>query len=215
MKEEFEFPMVPVSKKSFSKRKLVCGVGVNDAEYKTYLRVVGKTKICPYYQRWCSMIQRGYYSRFKEKSITYKDVTVCEEWNTFSTFKLWMEKQDWRGKSLDKDIIVPNNKVYSPETCAFVSSKVNNLLLNNGKLRGKHKQGVSFRESRGKFRADCSNGTGSGFLGEFTTEQLAYEAYVTYKHALILKVANKQEDIRIKNGLTSHANILLATLKEG
>lgn len=213
MKEEFEFPMIPASKRSNTLIKLVCGVGVNDAWYITQPLVEGKRYRCPYYIRWQSMIERGYSPRFKEKYPTYKDVTVCEEWHTFSNFRSWMEGQDWVGKQLDKDIIVPNNKVYSPETCAFVSSKVNNLLTDCGKSRGRYKQGVYME--KGKFRACCNNGmVKRKFLGYYPTEQLAYEAYVTYKHALILKVADEQEDIRVKNGLLLHADILLKTLDE-
>lgn len=30
---------------------------------------------------------------------------MADEWNTFSNFKNWMEKQNWEDKQLDKDII--------------------------------------------------------------------------------------------------------------
>lgn len=211
--DEFEFPMVTASKSSLSRRKLVYGVGVNDACYITQPLIEGKRYRCPYYEKWQSMIERGYSPRFKEKCPTYKDVTVCEEWHTFSNFRSWMEKQDWKGKYLDKDIISPTNKVYSPETCVFVSSKVNNLLTDRGNSRGRYKQGVNME--KGKLRASCSNGIGKKkFLGYFPTEQLAYEAYVTYKHTLILRVASEQEDERVKNGLLLHADILLKTLDE-
>ena len=208
--EEFEFPMIPSKR---NRRKLAYGVGVNDAWYKTQPLVEGKKYQCPYYKRWNSMIERGYSHRFKEKHPTYKDVTVCEEWHTFSNFRSWMEKQDWVGKQLDKDIILPDNKVYSPETCVFVSSKVNKLLTDSGKSRGRYKQGVYLE--RGRFRSQCNNGTRkSKNLGLFPTEQLAYEAYVNYKYTLILQVASEQEDERVKNGLLLHADILLKTLDE-
>jgi len=213
--EEFEFPMVTASKASLTKRKLIYGIGVNDAGYITQLNIEGKLKSCPYYTKWNGMIKRGYCPKYKERRPTYKDCTVCEEWLTFSNFRSWMEKQDWEEKQLDKDIIVPNNKVYSPETCAFVSCRVNSLLLDNGKSRGNYKKGVYFLEKTNNFKASCSNGNGKiKHLGTFTTEQLAYEAYVTYKHALILKVASEQEDTRVKNGLLLHANILLESLNE-
>jgi hypothetical protein len=215
MKEAFEFPMVTASKMSLTQRKLVYGVGVNDSEYKTYTRVEGKLKFCPYYSKWRSMIRRGYSTNYKQKHPTYKDVTVCKEWHTFSTFRSWMEKQDWKDKELDKDIINPDNKVYSPETCAFVSKRVNQLLTDNGKSRGKCKQGVCFYKNSGNFLAHCRDSVGKKrHLGSFPTEAQAYEAYVHYKHALILQVASEQEDERVKNGLLLHANILLESLNE-
>lgn len=161
------------------------------------------------------ILERGYCLKSKEKQPAYKDVYVCKEWHTFSNFRQWMEKQDWGDKQLDKDIIAPNNKVYSPETCVFVSGQINKLLTNSGARRGSYKQGVSFDKNKDKFLARCHNGTGTQKnLGYFTTEQQAYEAYVTYKHALILQVASEQEDERVKNGLILHAQLLLDTLNE-
>lgn len=215
MKEEFEFPMVTASKKSLSKRKLVCGVGRNNACYITQPVIEGKKIICPYYRRWMDMLKRCYSIRYLEKYPTYKNCEVCKEWHTFSNFRQWMETQDWNGKQLDKDIILPNNKLYSPDTCVFVSSQVNSLLLDCGKSKGKCKQGVCFYKNSGKFLAHCRDSVGKKrHLGTFPTEQLAYEAYVTYKHALILKVSNEQEDERVKKGLILHANILLESLNE-
>ena len=65
---------------------------------------------------------------YLERRPAYKDVVVRQEWLTFSNFKRWMEKQDWEGKQLDKDIIVLGNKVYSPETCAFVLGVTNGFI---------------------------------------------------------------------------------------
>mgnify|MGYP000185682492 CR=1 FL=1 len=213
--EEFEFPRIPASGRSLSLRKLVYGVGRNDAEYKTYIKLEGKWEFCPYYSRWLGMLRRSYSENHHEKQPTYKNCEVCKEWLTFSNFRCWMEKQDWKDKYLDKDIISPNNKVYSPETCVFVSNRVNCLLLDSGRNRGKYEQGVNFDKNSGKFRAQCNNGEGKKKnIGRFPTEQLAYEAYVHYKHALILQVASEQEDERVKNGLLLHANILLESLNE-
>ena len=78
----------------------------------------------------------------KQKNPTYKDVTCCKDWLLFSNFKRWMEQQDWEGKELDKGIIVYGNKMYSPETCAFVSRTTNSFVLENGTARGKCPLGV-------------------------------------------------------------------------
>lgn len=166
MKEEFEFPMITASKKSLAKRKLIHGIGINDAWYITQPLVEGKNYRCPYYIRWKCMLKRSYSEKDMESSPTYNGVSVCKEWHVFSTFRQWMAQQDWEGKQLDKDIILPDNKVYSPETCVFVSRNINNLLLDSGKSRGKYKQGVYL--DHGKFRASCWNGAGKNkHLGYF------------------------------------------------
>ena len=99
------------------KRKLIQGVGINDADYKI--------SDCPYYSVWVDMIRRACDDQYKTKMPTYKDVTVCEEWKRFSIFKKWMEKQDWQGKTLDKDLLKPGNKVYSPDACCFLTDNAN------------------------------------------------------------------------------------------
>ena len=88
------------------------------------------------------MLERSYSEKFKEKHPTYKDVTCCEEWLTFSNFKSWMEQQDWEGKDLDKDLLVYQNKIYSPETCCFLSHKINTFLTTSAKIRGDQPIGV-------------------------------------------------------------------------
>ena len=145
------------------KNNLVYGVGINDANYTVSIKeeapkVNGKQNrkliwICPFYNRWKNMIARCY---SKTKHTTYKDVTCCEEWLTFSNFKSWMETQDWRGKVLDKDFLSSkNNKVYSPETCVFIDPALNSFILDSAKSRGKYLQGVDFHKHTQKFRARC------------------------------------------------------------
>ena len=89
-------------------KRLVFGVGINDSDYEVYKyeTINGKRKAtwkCPYYERWVSMLRRCYSPRSLEKYPTYKGCTVCEEWLTFSTFKKWMENQEWEDRHLDKD----------------------------------------------------------------------------------------------------------------
>ena len=75
------------------------------------------------------MLQRCYSESHLVRQPTYKGCSVCEEWLTFSNFKSWMEQQDWEGKQLDKDLLVYKNKIYSPETCVFVSSVINSFFV--------------------------------------------------------------------------------------
>ena len=101
--------------------KLVWGVGINDADYSVCPRVDGIHINCIYYQTWQSMLERCYSSKYQAKHPTYKSCTVCEEWLHFSNFRSWMVGQNHKGKFLDKDILELGNKIYSPETCIFVT----------------------------------------------------------------------------------------------
>ena len=124
-----------------------------------------------------------------------------------------MIQQDWKGKNLDKDIINPNNKVYSPENCVFVSHQVNNLLIDRGRARGKYKQGVYCNKQNNKFHARCRVDGKHKHLGYFDNELEAYTAYVEFKAAHIREVADTQEP-RVRDGLYRHAEALELTLTE-
>ena len=65
-------------------------------------------------------------------------------------FKRWMEKQDWEGKQLDKDIIKKGNKLYCPEFCFFVDNKVNSILTDPAAARGGTPNGVHKRKNSNK-----------------------------------------------------------------
>ena len=133
-----QFPEVPANKLSLAMRKSVCGVGINDADYMVSQIVNGKQVACPIYRSWANMLERCYFRKFQDKNPTYADCKVCDGWLTFSNFRAWMLTQDWQGKELDKDIKIKGNKVYSPSSCSFVTTKENttealakNYLFNN------------------------------------------------------------------------------------
>jgi len=102
-------------------KKLVYGVGINDADYvtqkwETISYVNGKQKQnlvweCHYYRTWCGMLMRCYSAKHQERNPTYKGCSVSEEWLRFSNFKSWMERQDFEGMQLDKDLLFEGNKV--------------------------------------------------------------------------------------------------------
>ena len=145
-----------------STNKLVHGVGINDATYNVYLyeQTDGRQIIvwrCPYYARWCHMLQRCYSDNWHERHPTYIGCSVCEEWLIFSNFKRWMEQQDWEGNQLDKDLLVKGNKEYNPDNCVFVTRMVNSFLTDRDNARGEYLIGVHFNKSTNKFQAQCRN----------------------------------------------------------
>lgn len=185
--------------------KLVYGAGLNDADYAVSPRVSGKTVMCPFYQAWKSMLQRCYSPKWKDKYPTYINCSVCDEWLTFSNFKAWMEKQGWKGKHLDKDILFSGNKVYSADTCVFVDSMANTFTTDCGASRGEWPIGVYLNKREGKFQASCSNPiTGMReHLGFFTCPNLAHQAWKKRKHELACQLADLQTDDRVANSLRS------------
>ena len=104
--------------------KTLCGVAYLGVGYTTTQQNGQDSRE---YKLWKAMIERCY----SNKSTTYKDCVVCERWLCFSNFlqdlpnienyELW--KQDKRFE-LDKDI-KGNSKLYSLETCKFVTHTEN------------------------------------------------------------------------------------------
>lgn len=189
---------------SNKKRGLIYGVGINDADYL----VKGNGKRCPFYVKWGSMLGRCYSSKWQRKNPRYKDCTVAPEWHSFMNFKRWMEKQDWHGKELDKDIISLGNEVYGPETCVFVSRAVNTLLNANMAMKGKWPTGVCFSSVNNGFTAKFKvNGVNKN-LGTFGTPEAASKVYRNAKRLHILTIACCEPDIRVKQGLYRHSELL-------
>jgi hypothetical protein len=187
-----------------TKTQLIYGVGINDADYCTNPTVSGKRVICKYYQTWYSMLQRCYSSKSQAKRPTYIGCAVCEEWLTFSNFKKWMETQDWEGKCLDKDILVQGNKVYSPETCIFVTDAINLLFIKSDAARGEYKLGVSFKKENGKYQAQCKMNSKVKHLGYYLTEEEAYQVYKIFKQAHIRTLALEQTNLRLRDAMLNY-----------
>jgi len=193
--------------------KLLYGVGVNDVDYvvkkwKTIGYVDGKQKqklvwYCLYHQVWVDMLRRCYSTKFHERQPTYKGCSVSEEWLTFSVFKRWMERQVFEGLQLDKDLLFDGNKVYSEETCVFVTSVVNSFTSDSGAKRGEWLIGVSWNKEKIKFSSKCSNPFTKKLehLGYFTSELEAHQAWLKRKLELAHILAAEQTDERVAKAL--------------
>ena len=190
-------------------KKLVSGVGVNDANYETQkFKREGDKYIniwrCPIYDIWTGMLRRCYSETFLKKYPSYMGCQVCEDWKTFSNFKLWVEEQDFIGKCLDKDLLNRGVRVYSPETCVFISKNLNSFLVGTRKKEGRL---VGARKVCKKYIACCNDPFLDKVvhLGTYETEVEAHLVWKAYKHKLACHVADSWEisDKRIIEALKS------------
>ena len=185
------------------KKRLILGVGINDADYEVTPSVNGKRVWCPYYRTWAGMLTRCYNGKCQERQPTYKGCSACPEWLYFMTFRAWMVQQDWQGKQLDKDLLIDGNKVYSPDTCVFVDAATNNFTVDRGRSRGEYPIGVNFNKAAGKFTAKCSNPFTKKMehLGYFHCPHEAHLAWKARKHILACQLADLQTDSRVAAAL--------------
>lgn len=200
-----DFPLNPVNSKSH--RKPVLGVGINDAWYVTTPRINGKRCPCPIYKIWMSVMWRVYSDKFQESFPVYVGVTLSKDWHSFSNFREWVLTQDWEGKELDKDILVPGNKHYSATTCVFVDHNTNMVLIGM-KRNTRFPTGVHQSKSKRRYNAVIGHGGKTKHLGSFGTPEEAGDAYKKAKYSYLIDCASTQSK-RIADGLIRHANLLL------
>ena len=184
-----------------SNMRLVQGVGINDMPEH-------RTVDCPIHSAWRNMLRRCYDPKQQIKQPTYIGCTVAPEWHHFSAFHEWMTRQPWQGRQIDKDILFPGNKVYSPEACVFVTKPTNLLLCDSRAIRGEWPLGVAFHKRINLFIAQIKrNGTRVG-LGRFSNPMDAHAAWQREKAKQIRECAATQDDWRVMHALEMRAEQL-------
>lgn len=137
--------------------RVVQGVGfIGSGVFKSKIN----NKSTDAYGCWRNMLIRCYGERYQKEKPSYIGCTVCEEWHNFQNFAKWYyanHPQDGEKWHLDKDFTVIGNKIYSPETCAFIPASVNSFITDCARSRGEFNIGVTFARDRKMFRASCQN----------------------------------------------------------
>jgi len=82
------------------------------------------------YKVWQSMLQRCYCPIYLSKKPTYIGCSVDVIWHNYQNFASWFEENYIDGLQLDKDIKIDGNKVYSSDSCMFVTAKENSEKAN-------------------------------------------------------------------------------------
>lgn len=175
----------------------VLGVGIIGTKYPRSINC----KNVKEYEAWRSMLERCFNKKTKEKYPTYKDVTCCKEWLNFENFYEWLHSQKnfdkWLNNKnwcLDKDIIIKNNKIYSPDTCCLVPQNINKLFVRKNLKR---EFPIGIKKENNKFSAKCQNpfiGKAEYICMKDTKEEAFYFGYKPYKEAIIKKIAKEEYD---------------------
>lgn len=168
-------------------KRLYHGVGIND------VLCDGNSTA---YLHWAGILKRCYPTDADKKAGRYKGYEkckVCEEWKLFSNFEYWFDHNYIPGYHIDKDILFPGNKIYSPETCLFVPPRINELFVrDNQKSYGKCCKGVIYNKRLHKYVAQLSRcDRKSRHIGSFDTEEQAFSAYKISKESYIKEVADE------------------------
>ena len=156
------------------------------------------------------MLRRCYSEKHQNNNLTYIGCTVVEEWKCFQSFAEWYYESynsdimdRWE---IDKDILIKGNKIYSPETCAFVPAEINSVFTKTNSKRGIYPIGVSLHKE-GKFQAKLLKNKKQIYLGLFNTPEEAFQTYKTAKEQYIKEMADKwktQIDLRVYEAMYNY-----------
>lgn len=176
-------------------KRLVHGVGINDADYAVKPRVKGEMVECKAYGSWKNMLERCYSAKYHRIQPTYIGVKVCGDWLSFMAFRKWWAENQVDGWQLDKDLL-SDDRIYSPETCIFVPSWLNNFTTHRAAKRGEWPIGVYFDKRSGKLKSRCNHPFGrQEYLGHFSTPDEAHAAWLARKLEIAHELKNLMDDI--------------------
>lgn len=146
------------------------------------------------YTLWRNMLKRCYNESSIATNKTYEGCSVSEEFKYFPYFKEWCKNQigfDQDGWQLDKDILNPQSKRYSPECCVFVPRELNCLIKWNKTVTEGDLIGVKYHKKLGKFSADITSEGVQKYLGLFNTRLEAFSVYKEAKELAMKEAAEK------------------------
>lgn len=136
------------------------------------------------------------YPTYKGTENNFKDYQYFTAWCQ-EQFGYMSKDSNGRFWALDKDLIAPNSKNYSEETCIFVPNWINTLLISCNSSRGDYPIGVSIHKTSGKFIGKCED-----YLGLFESPMEAHRAWQE-KKLDILQDATRHSDIENHTSLVN------------
>ena len=185
----------------------VYGIGVVGNKYPSRVNGV----LTKEYTLWVGMLRRCYSDTYQKKHPTYEGCKVSDNFKSYEYFYEWCNKQVGFGESgfqLDKDLLVKGNKVYSEDSCVFLPSEINTVLIKSTASRGEHLIGVNWHKTKKAFIAQVSKNKGKQeWLGQFDNPNDAFLAYKKAKESFIKEQAEKwksQIDERAYTALISY-----------
>jgi hypothetical protein len=186
----------------------ICGVGYNSWKRRKalgmpYFRVGAGTP----YKRWVNMMERCY----RDEKSAYDDCTVCPKWHDYQEFAAWFAAQPYAGAKdaeLDKDILDPLNKMYSPEFCSVVPKVINQVFRDTRSRRGALPIGVSAASGGNgvvsvlsMFGKRVELGTFRDITEAFKTYQAAHRKYCNE----LVDLYESQVDVRVIERLRTYS----------
>ena len=195
-------------------RTLIYGVGINDVMIPEF----SESKTC---RVWRGILRRsGKRDPNMHNYEAYKDCTCDPRWFKLSAFKEWIEQwDDFENKEVDKDILIPGNLHYGPDTCLMVRSIVNSWFKPTDESKSDLPRGVCWNTNykKGKspkpYRAQISPlqvidgevkvGKRTG-LGHFLTVKDASDAFQKARQESLQILIDTETDIKVRDAILQY-----------
>lgn len=197
------------------KNGVIHGWAINDADYKTSVMHPERWE-CPIYSRWRSMVDRC--KGKPRQSRAYDECDIDERFKMFSSFLRWSQEEGFSYENaklahLDKDIRVKGNKIYSPDTCAFVPRGINSLIVDLGKQGGDLPSGVinrkCYRSKKWSFNSMIMDKGKVKYLGVRGTPEECHSLWQSAKAEIILGLIPEYKQFCIDIGIKHHKSVEL------
>lgn len=166
------------------------------------------------YRLWIGMLSRcAENGPIQKNQPAYIGCSVNQGFVHFQDFAEWCNNQigfGLPGWQLDKDILVPGNKVYGPDTCCFVPSAINSLMVKPQK--SELPTGITFYKPTGKYVASISLFGARKYLGCSDSIESLVPVYLAEKSRYLIQVANQWKDrldLRVYDALIVYADMLV------
>lgn len=141
------------------------------------------------YKHWIHMLKRCNSEEYEHRN--YFDVSVCGEWLCFQNFAKWAEHQHGftnAGWQLDKDILIPGNRIYHPEGCCFVPARINSLIIRSD-VEGRTP------DRFGTFYFTIRNASGQKLNKSFKSKEEGKLWYRCTKEEIVKEVADQYKNV--------------------
>lgn len=149
----------------------------------------------------------------QQRTIVYNGCT--NDFENYQALAEWCQDQygymhkEANGKfwALDKDLLIYNNRSYSPETCLFVPTRINTLLVSKNNSKSEYPCGVTKQNNASTYKATVNDGSRiTQYLGSFKTPMEAHRAWQLAKIEQIkLATLDPQLNDKIISALWQHA----------
>ena len=159
---------------------------VGEGKYVSSNRATRKKT--PEYQAWKDMLRRCYSTGSSANNSAYVNVQVCDEWLNYQVFSKWFCSNKFYGKGyhLDKDLLIPGSKVYSPKTCCMLPPNINRMLITKKVTDGKEEPQGIHKTPSGKYTVTVSGRIEGNVVG----------TYDSLKEAILHYNAAKEKRVR-------------------